>query len=232
MADGNRAGHALRPNRRCADTSIWRWIPAVGIACTLALGGCTTSVPGAPVSADRDSQAEETDAPPTMSQTGPPTAPLPFTPAIQGRTNERNDGSSFEPCTAYTAQELRALNIDPFSLADAAKSRSPNFRGCEWTSVKAGPSDRSYLNYSQIVGKRITLDDYKREQNFRPWQPDRIVMGRRLAVAPTKYDCTAAFISEAAVVITGTITPYPSSGLVRECDAAVAFATLAISKAP
>ncbi|MDP0398945.1 DUF3558 family protein [Tsukamurella strandjordii] len=232
MADGSRAGHALRPNRRCADTSTRRWIPAVGIACTLALGGCTTSVPGAPVSADRDSQAEETDAPPTMSQTGPPTAPLPFTPAIQGRTNERNDGSSFEPCTAYSAQELRDLNIEPASLQDAAKSNSPNFRGCHWTSIKAGPADRTYLDYSQVVGKRISLDAYKREQNFRAWQPDRVVMGRRLAVAPMKYDCTAAFISESAVVTTGAIALYPSPGLTRECDAAVAFATLAISKAP
>ncbi|MDP0398944.1 DUF3558 family protein [Tsukamurella strandjordii] len=205
---------------------------AAGIVSTLALAGCTPSITGEAVSTEGSSQATITSVPPAASPSRATASQLPFTTTVEGRTNERNDGSSFEPCTAYTAQELRALNIDPFSLADAAKSRSPNFRGCEWTSVKAGPSDRNYLNYSQIVGKRITLDDYKREQSFRPWQPDRIVMGRRLAVAPTKYDCTAAFISEAAVVITGTITPYPSSGLVRECDAAVAFATLAISKAP
>ncbi|CAM4013253.1 DUF3558 domain-containing protein [Tsukamurella strandjordii] len=158
--------------------------------------------------------------------------PLPFTPTIQGRTNERNDGSSFEPCTAYSAQELRDLNIEPASLQDAAKSNSPNFRGCHWTSIKAGPADRTYLDYSQVVGKRISLDAYKREQNFRAWQPDRVVMGRRLAVAPMKYDCTAAFISESAVVTTGAIALSPSPGLTRECDAAVAFATLAISKAP
>ncbi|GAA0996020.1 hypothetical protein GCM10009551_061910 [Nocardiopsis tropica] len=232
MADGSQAGHALRPNRRCADTSIWRWIPAVGIACTLALSGCTTSVPGNPVNAGRHSQVEVTAAPATPSRTAAPTAPLPFATTVEGRTNERNDGTRFEPCIAYTSQELRVLNIDPTTIRDAGKSRSPNFRGCDWSGVRSSPSDREYLNFSQIVGNQDTLDGYKRDQNFRSWQPDRMVQGRRLAVATTPTDCTAVFLSEAAVVITGALPLRASPGLTRECDAAIAFATLAISKAP
>ncbi|CAM4013320.1 hypothetical protein TSST111916_18140 [Tsukamurella strandjordii] len=59
-----------------------------------------------------------------------------------------------------------------------------------------------------------------------------MVQGRRLAVATTPTDCTAVFLSEAAVVITGALPLRASPGLTRECDAAIAFATLAISKAP
>ncbi|MDP0398946.1 DUF3558 domain-containing protein [Tsukamurella strandjordii] len=222
----------MRRNRRCADISTRRWIPAVGIACTLALSGCTASVPGDPVSAGRDSHIEVTTAPPSPSQIGLSSAPLPFTPTIQGRTNERNNGSSFEPCTAYTPEELRALGIDPATVEDAAISNSPNFRGCHWSGIRESPTDRDYLNYSQIVGKRITLEAYKREQDFRTWLPDRTVQGRRLAVATTPNDCTAVFLSEAAVVITGALPLRASPGLTRECDAAIAFAALAISKAP
>lgn len=206
-------------------------IPGLLIACTLLTTACATEVGGEAVSAPSSSVPSF----PTGAAVSPPSptaSPLPFTPRFKARTNERNNGSSFEPCTAYTADELIAIKIDPTTLSDAAKSDSPNFRGCDWKSLNSAQNARDYLDYSNIVGKRIALDDYKREQSFRQWQPDRTVGGRRLAVGTTSYHCVAVFISQQATIISTAQALHPSPGLVRECDAAVALATLSISKAP
>ncbi len=160
------------------------------------------------------------------------TSSLPFVPRIKERTNERNNQTSFEPCTAYKNDELQAINIDPSTVRDAAQADSPNYRGCRWTSVKSSPSERDYLIYSQIVGKRETLDQYKREQSFRQFREDRVVHGRRMAVATTENECSAIFEVEATTAVTIVLAAHPSPNLTRECDAAVALASLGVSKAP
>lgn len=165
-------------------------------------------------------------APPASSK------PLPFVPKFKERTNERNNQTTFEPCTAYSADEIRAIGIDPASIKDAAFSDSPNFRGCDWRSLTASPRDRDYLEYSQIVGKRQTLEEYRRDQSYRNFREDRIVLGRRIVVSAMKYDCSATFEVEATTAVTIVQALYPSPNLTRECDAAVALASLGVSKAP
>lgn len=156
--------------------------------------------------------------------------PLPFTPTISERTNDRNDGTSFEPCTAYSAEEIRALGADPTTISDAGFSDSPNFRGCDWeTPGQVGQLD-------QIVGDEESLANYKAKQDFRPWEPDLQIGGR--TVIWTKEDddgCFASFMSQKAIVHSSyrtTSAGTPSAGLAEECRIAIAFATLAISKAP
>ncbi|GAA0995816.1 hypothetical protein GCM10009551_061450 [Nocardiopsis tropica] len=155
---------------------------------------------------------------------------LPVVPTISERVNGRNDGTTFEPCTAYRAEELIPLGIAPSSISDAAFSDSPNYRGCGWDSP-----DRT-LKFSQVVGDEKTLDNYKKKHSNRSWQPDRSVNGRTIAVAPDSNDgCIAVFMSSEAIV--GTVVGVtsarpPSPGLQEECDKAFAFASLAASKAP
>ncbi|WP_343952370.1 DUF3558 domain-containing protein [Tsukamurella spumae] len=178
--------------------------------------GCTVAVPGEPVAARNP-------------RTSP--VPLPFTPTIKDRTNDRTNGTSFEPCSAYSDAELRALEINPATLADAAKVDSANYRGCHWR-ANDYTSARGGGQYSQIVGHKMTLDEYKRYMSTLRWRADRVAHGRRIAVAAEFDNCVAAFSSEQAIVVTIAAWTKPSPDLTVECERAVAFASLAISKAP
>ncbi|WP_231707141.1 DUF3558 domain-containing protein [Tsukamurella sputi] len=157
--------------------------------------------------------------------------PLPFTPTIQGRTNDRTDGTTFEPCSAYTDAELQALGINPATRGDAAQIDYPNYRGCRWR-ANDYTAARGGGEYSQIVGREMTLPEYKKYMSSMPWQPDRVVHGRPLAVAIENDYCVANFASEFAIVTTIVASSKPSPGNVAECDRAIAFASLAITKAP
>ncbi len=191
-------------------------IASLALASAVTLTGCATDVAGEPTSALKS------------PRTSP--KPLPFTPTIKNRTNERTDGTTFEPCSAYTATELRALAIDPASISDAAQIDGANYRGCHWQSI--GYTSRVGFRYSQIVGNQGTLDEYKQKYKHLPWQPDRAVQGRRLLLVAENDYCFTVFASEFALVITSTSGMQPSPARTVECDKAVAFASLAISKAP
>ncbi|RDH11689.1 DUF3558 domain-containing protein [Tsukamurella pulmonis] len=188
----------------------------MAIALTVLLSGCTVAVPGEPTA---------TSDPRTSAK------PLPFTPKINGRTNERTDGTSFEPCNAYTDADLRALDINPASIHDAAQVDFPNYRGCGWRG-NGYTAARGGVEYSQIVGRELTLDEYKKQMKRLPWQPDRFAHGRPIAVAIENDYCVANFASEESIVTTIVASNTPSPGNTVECDKAVAFASLAITKAP
>ncbi|KXP12549.1 hypothetical protein AXK60_04860 [Tsukamurella pseudospumae] len=156
---------------------------------------------------------------------------MPFTPTINDRTNDRTDGTTFEPCNAYTDAELIALNINPETITDAAQVDSANYRGCRWRAQNYTAA-RGGGQYSQIVGREMTLDQYKRYLSTKVWQTDRMASGRPIAVAAENNGCSASFSSEQSIVTTIATSTNPSPGNVLECDRAVAFASLAISKAP
>ncbi|ADG79521.1 hypothetical protein TPAU25S_00737 [Tsukamurella paurometabola] len=185
----------------------------------LGTAGCATAISGEPTSAL------------WSPRTSP--KPLPFTPTIKNRTNDRTNGTTFEPCSAYTDTELRTLGIDPATISDAAQVDSANYRGCHWQSIGYSTATGKGILYSQITGDEKSLDTYKRKYRMLPWQTDRIVNRRSIAVATENDYCLAVFASEAAVVITRAGQPVnPSPGRTVECEKAIAFASLAITKAP
>ncbi|MBS4104496.1 DUF3558 domain-containing protein [Tsukamurella paurometabola] len=190
------------------------------LLCAIVAGGCAVSVPGEGVPDGN-----------VAARTSVTARPLPFVPQYEGRTNERNDGTTFEPCIAYSDAELRALGADPRSVKDVMISVSPNYRGCRWQS----PDSAAY--FSQTLGNEVSLEIYKAKQRTRPWQPDRIINGRTVILTTEGDDgCFASFMSENAIVHSAyTVDGWgrkPSPGLVAECNKAIEWATLAISKAP
>lgn len=185
------------------------------------ISGCAVSVEGEAVSARKT----------TSEGTTTSGRPLPFVPEFEGRTNERNNGTSFEPCTAYSEQEMRTLGADPRTLTDVMISVSPNYRGCRWDSL----SKVAY--FSQTLGNEVSLANYKAKQSRRPWQPDRRISGRTVIVTTEGDDgCFASFMSEKAIIHSAYTVDgagaKPSPGLVAECNKAIEWATLAISRAP
>ncbi len=187
------------------------------VVAVVVLTGCAVSIDGEAIP---ESRTETTS-----------TRPLPFTPKYEGRTNGRNNGTSFEPCTAYSDDEMRALGADPRTLEDVMISVSPNYRGCQWEST-----DRTAY-FSQEVGNEVSLTRYKAKQSHRPWQRDRVISGRTVIVTTERENgCFASFMSESAIVHSAYSVDgagaKPSPGLKVECEKAIAWATLAISKAP
>ncbi|WP_191989227.1 DUF3558 domain-containing protein [Mycobacteroides salmoniphilum] len=66
---------------------------------------------------------------PTVSNTPPGPHPPP---------NDYTNGTTFEPCTAFTADELRAWGVDPANVEDVGVENRL-LRGCRWR-----PSSRSW----------------------------------------------------------------------------------------
>jgi hypothetical protein len=154
-----------------------------------------------------------------------PSVSLPFRQLFLERTNERNDGTSFEPCIVYRSDELLALGIDPTTIEDAAISRGPNFRGCHWR------MPASYT--SQIVVGRGSLPHYVRSHAEVEWRPQIQAHGRTIAYGSQGPDqCMAAFKSEAAIVVTSVSWWFAGKWPGTACEWVVKFASLAASKAP
>lgn len=173
------------------------------------LSGCSVSVPGNPV---REPRAD-------------PRAALPFQPAFPDRTNERNDGSSFEPCTAFTADELLVLGVDPASRRDAAISSGPNYRGCAWK-MRAS-------HVRQIVADQGSLDSYVAAHDEIEWREREHIGDRTFAVGGMyERECLAVFKSQGAVVITLASLWHADRWPQSACEWVVDFASLAASKAP
>ncbi|GAA4383435.1 hypothetical protein GCM10023147_02660 [Tsukamurella soli] len=165
--------------------------------------------------------------------------PLPFAPTIAERWNRRNDGTSFEPCIAYSANEALALGMDPRTLEDAAISDSPNYRGCHWELTRRdGDSRGRWWNWvSQIVGNQPPLTSYKASHHEYAWVSDRFVDGRTFALGNRRttqsVECYVVFTSGTALV--GTAVNFETASRrtqAEECDRAFRIAALAASKAP
>lgn len=156
-----------------------------------------------------------------------PRADLPFTPAVEGRLNDRNNGSTFEPCIAYSDDELTAIGIKPATRRDAAMSESPNYRGCHWD---VGASS----TVSQIVTNQGSLADYLRHHGERQWRLAATTTGRTVAIGDSRFDdgCSAVFKSQGAIVVSHTPIWNGDIDSRGACGWVIEFAALAAGKAP
>jgi hypothetical protein len=182
----------------------------IPLAMSFAMAGCVEVSVGSPVRgplADRENSS------------------LPFRPMFLERSNERNDGSVFEPCNAYADGELATIGIAPRSVRDAAFSRGPNFRGCEWRMPAS--------LVTQIVANQGSLREYKRDHHEVVWQADTVAGGHTIATGSYRSgECTSVFKSQAAVVITYVAVWQDGKWPGTACEWVVKFASLAASKAP
>ncbi|SKU75811.1 MULTISPECIES: DUF3558 family protein [Mycobacteroides] len=104
-----------------------RWSMSLPIAaCIVALtaAGCTDTTGGI---AKTDSSASKQSASASTSTPVTNTLPSPH----PGPT-DNNNGTSFDPCLAYSADELRAWGVKPGSVEDLANTPSLQ-RGCAWS---------------------------------------------------------------------------------------------------
>ncbi|MDF0530833.1 DUF3558 family protein [Tsukamurella sp. 8F] len=198
-------------------------LAVVVLAAAIVTSACATTVAGVAVT-------------PSESRTRIAHPSLPFTPTYTERWNRRNDGSSFEPCTAHIADDLEAIGIDASTMEDAAISDSPNYRGCNWELMRRpGDSPGTALNYAtQAVSNQRNLPFYKEGHDEMRWGPDQVIDGRVFGVADAPHDdFLVAFESGTALVITSVkIDRRSHRSPSEERERAMKFALLAATKAP
>lgn len=180
------------------------------VACTTSTTGQTTSS-----SADQTSVSTATTA---SASSGAHAAP-----------NKYNDGTTFDPCTAYTADEIRSLGLDPTTIADVD---DPQLRGCRWMD---GPQ-KAWAFTNDVLN--TTVQKYLEPDSTKYVQRSVTIAGLEAAVYSVDRDgqgCDVVLPSQQAVVFITISLHDPQRGreLVPDtCAKAVDVATFVAGKLP
>lgn len=202
------------------------WIASLSL--TFILGGCSES--GATQSGEAESAGSTAV---TISgiprQTDAQGKRLPFETQFKDRWSRANDGTSYEPCTALNAEQLRRAGVDPLSVEDAATVNGQTLRGCHWKAI-----DNQRFTIQQFVGNSESLAAEKRKNRVDDWQPDQEIDGRTVGVSGSgETACTVYLQSGGAGVNTQVVyagwPPQPMSIL---CDRALSFMKATIHLVP
>lgn len=156
---------------------------------------------------------------------------LPFKTVFPNRWSFRNNGTSYEPCTAVSSKALRVLGADAASVRDSASADSQTARGCSWT-ISAG--DVKFASVSQVVGNSPPLSEYKQARaGTVQWMPDISFAGRPALVGTSLIgECEIHVRSGSAgvgTIVTFLVDPPPTSEI---CAKAIAFTRATIDQMP
>ena len=126
---------------------------------------------------------------------------LPFHNPFPNRWNSSNDGTTFEPCVAFSEKELLRFGVDPAVIEDAALVDGQGVRGCEWFMPRS-------FSLNVVVTNSTSLDDYKSGRGELLWKPDLVVDDRVVGIAQLNSDdhvCMTYIQSSAAIVATSVV---------------------------
>ncbi|MEU9806014.1 DUF3558 family protein [Mycobacterium sp. NPDC050853] len=142
--------------------------------------------------------------------------------------NQYNDGTTFDPCLAFTAEELRSWGVKPESVEErGAPDRI--LRGCRW-------NGDGWFVYMGVMNRPVS--DYLNHDNFPGSQPIQVggldgVMYQKTGTALP--DCWVELPSQRASVGTLVSILDPKLGpqaVPDTCAKAVAVATVVAGKLP
>jgi Protein of unknown function (DUF3558) len=195
-----------------------------------ALGMLVMSVSACHVQ-DGSTEARPQTTPSTIVDraTGVP-IPLPFENRFPNRWNPANDGTSFEPCVAYSDAELMRFDIDPSQREDVALVDGQGTRGCNWHMPGT-------FSLGQVVTNSTSLDTYREGVTEVDWKQDLDVNGRRVGVFTIDYGasvlCATYVQSFGAGVVTNVVTDVsPGVKEVDACALVEEFSRAYIDKIP
>ncbi|WP_246222042.1 DUF3558 domain-containing protein [Gordonia pseudamarae] len=150
---------------------------------------------------------------------------LPFDNRFPDRWSTNNNGTTYEPCTALTDDELAAVGIDPGSVIDVAMANGQTARGCRWEY-----RDVKLSGVTQATGNKPTFEQQMQDREWYATSYDIVIDGRPVMVdARARYTCMTTVKSGRAPVSTlvSRISDTPPSEL---CAQAIEFTTLTIPK--
>ncbi|HEY9312191.1 DUF3558 family protein [Williamsia sp.] len=156
--------------------------------------------------------------------------PLPFDNRFPNRWNPANDGTSFEPCVAYSDEELTAFGIDPAQIEDVAQVDGQGTRGCSWKMPDG-------FSLSQVVTNSESLDVYRQGVSEVDWRSDLLVGDRRVGSFGIQYEsselCSTYVQSFKAGVVTNVMVFDSAEGKAAEpCEFVDSFTRAYIDKIP
>lgn len=156
--------------------------------------------------------------------------PLPFENRFPNRRNGSNNGSLYEPCIAFSADELARFQVDPTSIEDAALVDRQGTRGCNWIM-------QSRFGIGQVVTNSESLASYKRGTSEYDWRPEFEVAGRVVGLFALAFDdsgsCSTYVQSFAAGVVTNVVVFDSGDGrTAHACKLAEDFTRAYIDKIP
>ncbi|TDZ96055.1 DUF3558 family protein [Mycobacteroides salmoniphilum] len=136
-------------------------------AVVVGLSGCSTTTI---TSVDATKASSTGSVAGSSSTTATNTLPGPHPPA-----NDNNNGTSFDPCLAYTADELKSWGVAPGSVIDQAATDTVQ-RGCKWAGngwelqqlVINQPIERYFNNPSFPGAQAITVGGLTAAQYRKP----------------------------------------------------------------
>ncbi|MUM16527.1 DUF3558 domain-containing protein [Mycobacterium sp. CBMA271] len=171
----------------------------VALATAALVAGCATTIDGQPATGEiRAISTGQPIATTTNTPVVTNTLPGPHPPP-----NSSNDGTTFDPCLAYSAEEIRAWGVNPTKVEDLG-TKDPDLRGCIWSS---GGAD--HWTVSQLVINR-QVSEYLDQRAYRGSRPIELggLAGAVYYPLPGGHDisCEVALPSQHAVVSVGVMT--------------------------
>jgi hypothetical protein len=173
--------------------------------------------------------AQDTSSTQLTASVGTP-IPLPFDNQFPDRWNAANNGSPYEPCVAFSDQELVEFEIDPAAIEDAAIVNGQGVRGCRWLMP-------ARFSISNLVTNSSSLKAYRSGTSENNWLPDLNVKGRVVGLFNTNHGrsstCSTYVQSYSAGVVTNVVTSTSDEGQkIDACKLVVDFTRAYIDKIP
>lgn len=100
---------------------------ALVLGTALAAAACSTTTSGSPAPAATTAASVSGSPSPTSSVSIPYTLTAPHPPP-----GKDNNGTSFDPCVAFTEEEIRSWGVDPEKVDDTGR-QGLEIRGCSWS---------------------------------------------------------------------------------------------------
>ncbi|OHU30480.1 hypothetical protein BKG76_01595 [Mycobacteroides franklinii] len=194
----------------------------LGLACAVAVlaAGCATS-PGITKPAD---VSASTSTPAVTATSGPhvsSTLTVPHPPP-----NQWNDGTSYDPCLMYTADQIRSWGVDPTRVSDRGVE-DRQLRGCRWA------SDGWSLELSVANSKVSTYLDPGKFTNAHPVDIGGLAGAMYQGSVPQLPVCTVILPAEHATVAVVVVIADPkNSSLSDPCVKATEVATVVAPTLP
>ncbi|KIU40407.1 hypothetical protein TL11_12005 [Mycobacteroides immunogenum] len=190
------------------------------MAAVMIVAGCGTTVDGQPTlggmhATSTGGSSSATTTSPTVTNTlrGPHAPP-----------NSRNDGTSFDPCLAYSAEQIKSWGLDPEYVEDQG-GPDEIARGCRWNA--------DGWSASQTVINR-PISDYLNAQRYPGAHAVEIdgLHGAVFGDIAGDVSCNVALPSQQAIVITGVLVLGAKDVVPDPCKKAIDIATQTAPRLP
>jgi len=153
---------------------------------------------------------------------------LPFKTLFPNRWSKNNNGTSYEPCTALTNDDLASVGVDPSSAEDVALADHQTARGCLWRYV-----GNNMGRISQATGNRPSFEENIRDRGWYKISYN-LTVGDRLVLVNSRdrFTCMTTVKSAHSPVHTTVIQTSHPPETSKLCARAISFTKLTIPEMP